>query len=193
MIQRTKILEKLTNKRLKDYSFTIGFFLVFSFFIIFLIRPNLITAFNLQKELDQLHTVDQGYENAILHIIELQNFIEANRDNFYLLDDAFPSTAQANKLIQDVTNDASQSGLIISKADIGQLNLKEDKGSNNRKQYVLSLEINGPFDSIDKFITTLSAQRRIKNIKNLSIERDVGVSSTSGQLKMNVEVVTYYL
>ena len=60
-MDRKKILELLKQKQVQDYTFSIAFFLVFSFFVIFAIRPNLITAFSLQKELEELKLLMEKY------------------------------------------------------------------------------------------------------------------------------------
>lgn len=192
-MNRNAIIEKLTSKRVKDYSFTIIFFIVFSFFIIFAIRPNLTTVFSLQKQLKELRALDASYENVIIHIVDLQSLLETNRDNMYLLDEALPGSPQVNKVIDDLKRSASESGVLIRKIDIGEVNLKEDEKKKDIKGFTLSLETNSNFVEVKSFIDQFMNQRRLKMVRNLSIIKDTKDGTGSASLKIKMDISGYYL
>ncbi|MEN9327568.1 MAG: hypothetical protein RI947_376 [Candidatus Parcubacteria bacterium] len=198
-MNRSKIVDNLTNKRVKDYSFTIAFFLIFSFFILFAIRPNLVTVFSLQKELNDLRVLDNNYENAILNIVQLQSMVEANRNNLFLLDQSLPQIPQVNKVIDDLNKAASDSGVLIKKVDIGEVNLKVDKSSRDTKTFAVDIETESDFTQVRRFIDVFMSQRRLKTMTNLSIIKEVGGfgdsfgSSESAILKIKLEVDGHYL
>jgi Tfp pilus assembly protein PilO len=192
-MNRNAIIEKLTSKRVKDYSFTIIFFIVFSFFIIFAIRPNLTTVFSLQKQLKELRALDASYENVIIHIVDLQSLLETNRDNMYLLDEALPGSPQVNKVIDDLKRSASESGVPIRKIDIGEVNLKEDEKKKDIKGFTLSLETNSNFVEVKSFIDLFMNQRRLKMVRNLSIIKDTKDGTGSASLKIKMDISGYYL
>lgn len=198
-MNRSKLAESLTNKRVKDYSFTIAFFFIFSFFILFAIRPNLVTVFSLQKQLGDLQLLDSNYENAILRIVQLQSMIESNRNNLFLLDQALPQTPQVNKVVDDLNNSASSSGVLIKKIDIGEVNLRVDKSKQEVKSFAVNIETTSDFDRVRQFIDMFLHQRRLKTMKNLSIIKEspdnslFGVSSSAATLKIKLEVDGFYL
>src|SRR5215207_9426051 len=97
----------LQDQKVKNYSFSIGFFIVFSIFLYFAIRPNLITAFNLQKELQDLKLKNREYEEKILQIVNYQTTIEENRDRFVLLEEAIPPSPNVVKVVEDIKKSAS--------------------------------------------------------------------------------------
>lgn len=194
-MDRSFLINRINNKRVKDYSFTIGFFVVFSFFVIFAIRPNLTTAFNLEKELAQLREVDKNYEDAIIQIVSLQSIMEQNRDKFYLLDDAIPARPRVNKVIDDVSISASQAGVTIKKMNVSEVSLKENQTKNDKQSFRIAVDMADDFGKAESFIETLLSQRRLKTVHNISIKKDdltVG-SSSSAVLKIQMEIDGYYL
>src|SRR3990167_863968 len=59
------ILEQKKFSEMVDYFFVIFFLLIFSVFIIFAIKPSLITAYSLKKEEIDLTKIDKVYEEKI--------------------------------------------------------------------------------------------------------------------------------
>ena len=192
-MDKNELLDKLVNKKVKDYTFTIAFFIVFSFFIVFAIRPNLSSVVTLNEQLTQLNTLDQQYESTITKIINLQTLIEQNRENFYLLDDALPSTPQVNKVIDDIKRNASESGMAIDKMEVQEISLKEDASKNKMKTLSVLMESSASFENIKQFIDTLIKQRRLKNIQSLNLIKESSESSESSKLKIKLEIGGFYL
>lgn len=192
-MNKNDLLEKLTNKKIKEYGFTIAFFLIFSFFIVLAIRPNLASVISLNEQLQQLQGLDVHYEDSITKIINLQSLIEQNREDFYLLDESLPSTPQVNKIIDDIKKNSSESGLLIDKIVVDEVSLKEDASKNKMKLFTVNMETSSKFENIKQFIDTLFAQRRLKTIQNLTLERDALSGSGSATLKIKLEISGYYL
>ncbi len=192
-MNKNDLLENLRNQKVKEYGFTISFFLIFSFFVVFAIRPNLTSVISLNEQLTQLRGLDVQYENSITKIITLQSLIEQNRENFYLLDESLPSTPQVNKVIDDIKKNASESGLVIDKIVVDEVSLKGDTGKKKMRSFSVDLETTSEFENIKKFVSNLFLQRRLKSIQDLTLERDVAVSSGSAPLKIKLEIGGYYL
>ena len=85
----------------------------------------MVNVFSLQEELGKLQIMDTGYENVIKKIINIQTFLETNRSDLYLLDQAVSSTPQINKLVQDIEVAASASGIIVTQINISKIDLKD--------------------------------------------------------------------
>ncbi len=188
---KNELAQKITAKRIKDYTYVVVFFLIFSFFIVFAIRPNLETAFSLQKQLAELNKLNDNYEQAIIHIINVQTVFEKYRKEIPLLSEALPSNPQVNKVVDDLHGAASSSGLLLKLVDINEVNLKEIEEKKLR-QFKVSLQTESDFDTVKKFFTELINQRRLKTIDNLIITQQ-GESSSSGQLKIEFDLAGYYL
>jgi len=137
---KSELAQKVLTRRIKDYSYAVVFFLIFSFFIFFAIRPNIATALTLKKELAELKTVNENYEQAIRHIITVQTVLEKHRSEYHLLSDALPATPQVNKIVEDLYTVSSSSGLLFQDLNIGEVNLKRLR----KKSYESFLSISKP-------------------------------------------------
>lgn len=191
-MNKPDIIEHVFEKRIQNYTFGIVFFLIFSFFVIFAIRPNLLALVTLQEQLTQLRSIEKKYEDAITQIISLQTLVEQNRDNFYLLDESLPNLPKVNKIIDDIKKNASESGITVAKIDVSNISLKENKTLNQTKTFEVNIEGDADFAQAKQFIDTLIKQRRLKTIKNLGIIKE-GVSSESATLTIQLEIDGYYL
>lgn len=186
-------LEQLISRKAKDYTFTILFFIIFSFFTLFVIRPNIVTVFGLQKELTDLQILDKDYEAAIVDIVSLQSVLEKNRDRFPMLREALPYTPQVNQVIDDIRNVASESGIDTEKIDINQISLKESENKSSTKAYNVNIETRSDFPSAFAFVDGLTRQRRLKTLKNIKIYKEGSNGTGSAVLRVILEVEGYYL
>lgn len=192
-MNKKDIINQLASQKVKDYTFTIVFFLIFSFFIMFAIRPNLMAVITLREEINQLRALNQQYEENISKIIDLQTVIEQNRENFIFLSEALPETPQVNKVIDDIKKSASDAALPIDKISVNDVSLKADKNRNKTKMFTVNIETISNFDNAKQFIDNLFNQRRLKTIKKLSMIKQESESSESARLKITLDIDGYYL
>lgn len=186
------ILEQLKSKKVKDYTFISLFFLIFSIFIVFAIRPSLITAIALNQQREDLQKLDAKYENVVSNIVSNQSTLENIRDELYLINDSLPSGALINKLISDIESEGRTDSINFVKVDVGEVNLVQ-KTTDESQSVVINIEATSSFENLLKFVQGLSNQRRLKLIKQLSISRDNDQSSESAQLKVLMQIEGYYL
>lgn len=185
--------KQLTSSKIKDYSYSIIFFLTFSFFVFFVIRPNLVNVFSLQEELGKLHLLDIGYENVIKKIINIQTFLETNRSDLYLLDQAISSTPQVNKIVQDIEKAATNSGVIVNQIDISKINLKQGGKPTKKNSLIVNMSVRTDFEDMQLFIANLLIQRRLKTLKRMVIDKDDRTGTASASLDIKFELEGYYL
>lgn len=192
-MDKKNLKKTLITKKTKDYTYGIIFFLTFSFFVFFVIRPNLVNVFSLQEELGKLRLLDTGYENVIKKIITIQTFLETNRSDLYLLDEAISSSPQINKIVYDIQASASDSGIIVHQIDINKVDLKE-KGERTEKNILLvSMATRTSFAEANTFVSSLMSQRRLKNMKHITIDRDTKYGTESATLDIKIEIEGFYL
>lgn len=181
------------GKKIKDYTYTILFFLIFSFFLLVVIKPNLEIVFNLQKEREKLIALATSYSLVIEKIVAMQVMLETTRKDIFVLDQALPVKPEINKIIDDINNIASLSGLIIKNFSVSQINLKENQKSVGRQDLILDLDLDSDFNGAKTFFEELHKQRRLKIINNISINKDSKSGTIGGQLKIKMSVKTFYL
>jgi len=131
-MDKKALLQLLNKKEVHKYGFTIAFFIIFSFFLVFAIRPNLVTAFTLQKELQDLKIKNKKSEAVILQVVSYQSTLEEYRDKLPLLDQAVPSSPTVAQVVDEVKKSASDSGLLANTISVQQIHLK--KGSSTKNQ-----------------------------------------------------------
>lgn len=190
---KLSISKKIFTKKTADYTFTILFFLIFSLFIFFAIKPSLTTAAELKREELDLKRIDTQYENKIVNIASVQSLMEEHRDELPLLTDAISDHPQVNKMIDDIKKMSDQTSFTIKKAGVGEVNLLDTK---NKKLQTLHLTIEGSsdFDTLLKFIQALSNQRRLKTVQKMVITKDQSPQASAGaQLNVIMDIEAYYL
>jgi Tfp pilus assembly protein PilO len=185
------INKNIFNKKMTDYTYLVMFFLFFSFSILFIIRPTLVTLFSLKKELFDLENVNKIYDDKIINFSQLQQYLETNRDKLIYLKEAVPDKPNLNKIIDDLYKSASISGLTFKRMSAPEVNLKEEK----EKKYntvVFNIETVSDFNQMMVFLENLSNQRRLKSIQKLLVSRNQE-GSPSAQLKVEMKIEVGYL
>lgn len=186
-------VKKLFDNKAKDYTYTIAFFIIFSFFIFAVIRPNLITVFEINAKIKQLSGVDKIYGEQIDKIVGVQSEFESNRDDLYLLTEAIPPQPEVNKVLFDTNVSSDGSKLISERIIMSDINLKDKGSANKLKSFIINMSLLGSFEDTLELIKKIYTQRRLKMIPELEINRRVGDASESATLKIRLEVEGYYL
>ena len=185
------LIALLSDKKRKDYTFTTLFFVIFSIFIFFAIKPSLSTALNLSKQETELLTIDSKYEQLIGQIVQIQTALEEVRDRLYLIDEAMPAQPYLNVIMSDIKKAASKNNVVVRTMNVEKINLVESKQDTFRS-LVVSVELGSSFDDYIKFERDLIQQRRLKNITSVTIDRDAE-STESATLQISAVIEGYYL
>ena len=194
MINKSKLLNTLLQKKTRDYSYTVLFFLLFSFFIFFAIKPSLNTAFSLKKKLADLQRIDKAYEAEIIKVVDLQKKLEAVRDDLYLLEDAVPKKSTVNIIIDDIKQLGEKDKVTINQIDISEVNIKGEPTEGKPVAITISMDLDAKYEDFSNFINDIHNQRRIKLIQNFDISSSQNeAASGSANLKLSMQVDSYYL
>lgn len=193
MIDKEALLKNLSKRKTKDYTYVITFFLVFSFFIIFAIRPSINTAMFLRKNIEEMKKADTVYDKEINKIIKLQKQLESIRDDLYLLSDAIPETSKTIDIINNLKDAVVSNNLDLMNMDMSEVYLKEKTSDKKTKKLSINMAIHGDFKGLLSFINTIGNQRRLKVINSVVIDRESAVSSGSANIKVNLNLEGYYL
>ncbi len=185
--------KKIFTKKTIDYTYTILFLIIFSFFIFFVIRPNLLSIFQANKKIDDLVRDDTFLEKQIQNLVSIQSSLEVNRDNLSVLGEAISKMPQVNKLLEDLNSSIKNNNLVIDKLTIVDINLKKSQKEDTLKSVVFNVILKGSFDDFVKLTKDLYSQRRIKMVQSAVIGRDTKESSTSGLLNIEMNIEGYYL
>lgn len=186
------IKEQLFNKKTKDYTNLTFFFLIFSIFAFFVIRPSLTTAFSLQTTEKKLKETETQYEGIVSRIPGIQSALEELRPDHHLITEALPLTPQLNSILQDVRAGGSRTGLIINKMTVNDVDLV-GRPKPALKSMLVEIETETTYDNFIAFQHEIHNQRRLKKVKNFEIIKESEVATESGVLKIKMHVEGYFL
>ena len=192
-MDKDKLLQLLNNKEVRKYGFDIAFFVMFSFFLIFAIRPNLITAFSLQKELQDLKIQNKESEAVILQVVNYQSTLEEYRDKMPLLDQAVPSTPTIAQVVDEIRKSASDSGILLDAISVESIDLKGEQESEVQTQqsgpinsFTVSMNGSVSINGANVFLDKLMNQRRLKKIDSINLTQEQNGSTS-------IVIIIYYL
>lgn len=193
-MEKNKILSFVRGDRVKDYSYVIAFFLIFSFFIAVLIKPNVVEIFSSFERIRQMQIVDAFYEKEIGKSLVLQQSMEAIASKTYLLDEAIATRPRVNKLLDDLKSSFDKNNVRVDSLSINDINLKDSSEKKKTKVVQVTFSITGDFPRISGFVSDITRQRRLKVIKNLEINKfQDKISTQAGTLKATMIIEGYYL
>jgi Tfp pilus assembly protein PilO len=185
------VIAEIGKEKTKYYTSLAFFLIIFSVFVVFAIRPALTTAFAIKENLVTLTALDLQYEKVISYVSTTQANLERLSAKLDVLPQAVPSKPSINRLIADIEDSASQSGVILSKIAGGNVDLVGKKGALNAA--VITVESTASLKNLRLFQKSLFNQRRLKAIKKLDIVKEDSNSTTEGELKILMEITGYYL
>ena len=193
-MDKKSVIKQLFRGKTKDYSYTVAFFLIFSFFVFYVIRPNLITVFEIKAKIKQLKEIDKKFADQIEKIIEVQAEFEGSRDDLDLLQEAISRQPEVNKVLSDLNVSSGESKMVAERIVVSDINLKDKGTAKKIKTFIINMNLAGTFDDTTAFITRIYNQRRLKHIPLLEISRQSNLSTQSATLlKIKLEVEGYYL
>lgn len=191
-MKKTEVVKKVVNRaELKDYTYAILFFLVSSFFALFVIKPVLSIAVSLNREKDDLARIDVVYEKNVLKIIDLQYSLEKIRDRMGVIDAALPNGPKIKNIVEDINKAAIEQGVNVTELTVAPVNLKSASGKLNTVS--LNITVESDFQKANNFIKGLLDQRRIKSLESLKIIKQSDPATSNSYLQIQMVVNTYYL
>ena len=204
MIDKTLLVGKITgSKEVKDYTYTILFLLISSFFAVFVIKPVLSIAVSLNKEAKELRSINTVFEKNINTVVTLQNQLQEIRSQAYLVDIAVPKDPLIQSLIEDIRTSAISEGIVVKTIEVTQPELEKDgvvapatpgvtTSSLTAKPVAMKLVIQSDFDQAVRFIKTILNQRRLKTISKIALDKSESETGIN-YLTINLEVEGYHL
>ncbi len=192
-INLKKIIRTLGDKKVRDYIYISIFFILFSIFILFAIKPALTTAFSLKKEEEELKEKNLTYQKAISDANNNLYVLEDVRDKLYLIDESISNSPQINKVVDDIENASIDSSLFLKNIFVSEKIDYIDLKKTDFKEVRVNLESQGSFTDVLNMVKVINAQRRLKLIDNIEFFNQTEISTNSGSLDIKSEIIGFYL
>ncbi len=176
----------------KDYVYLILFFFMSTFFVYFIIYPNLKQLILAGIKLDELKEINKQSDLAINKIITIQANIEKLRNDFDFFDRLIFKKPAINKFLSDVESSLLANNLKLSKLYINDIDLISKNNQEVPILITLKGEVTGSFKDFYRFIKEVHQQTRLKEFELFEIERE-NESTDASSLKIKFELKTNYL
>jgi len=187
---RKGIKPVLKNTKTASY-FTITLTLFsLSFFGLFAIRPTLLTAVSLIKEVNDLNKLSIDYENKIGNFITAQSEYEKIRNSISLIDKALPQYSEFPAFVKIMENLAVKNSFIINQfqIDAAPISLSPDKDKLNQFNFIM-VGI-GSYPNMRQYLEDVVNSLRLVSIDSLDFSSEGG--TVAGILRVSVKGKSYY-
>lgn len=176
----------------KNYPYLILFLLISTFFIYFIIRPNLKQLIMAKKRLDELSRIKNESDLAINKLITIQSNIERLRNDFSFFDELIFQKPEINNFLFDVESVLVKNNLTLNKLSINDVDLISKNNRETPNFIVVKGEVAGNFIDFYNSIKEIHKQSRLKEFDNFKISRK-NQSTDSSRLIIEFELKTNYL
>ena len=191
----TDIIKKIQDKPIvKDYTYATLFFLISSFFALYVIKPVLTIAFSLEREAMDLKETNSVYEKSLLGIIETQSKLEFLRNRIFVVNDALPEgVPRVRDFLSEMQRTAQEEGITVRAMALS--GYEVTKQDDKLHKITLGMDIVSDFNTTQKLISNISRHRRVKTINNLKITKiNSEVENAGGAtLHIQMDIESYFL
>lgn len=175
------------HEKIQTYATLILTLIAISFFGIFAITPTLSTIFQLRKSLDDSKYIDTQLQTKITHLSKLQESYASISQEFPLIYAAIPQTPSTTKLIGQIRQVASDTGVSLRDVSIQSIYVARSEAAKSVLQpFIINLSARGNDENLQKFATLLTDFDRILTISFITLtvpqEKDVTYHQLTLQL-----------
>ena len=161
-----------------------------SFFGLFAIRPTLITAVSLLKEVNDLRNLSQDFENKISNIISAQSEYEKIRNSITLVDKALPENSDLPKFARSMERMSIKNEITLNQLQIDSAPVSLSKNAGNLNNFNFIMIAVGQYEKLNAFLDDVVNNIRIINISSLDFSPEGGTES--GIMRMSIKGKVYY-
>jgi len=181
---RIKPLYEYLKKQQENYRFVrtveiSATFVLISFFLIFAIRPTVLTISSLWGDIQSKQLLKKQLEVKIDNIVKAQDLFSQVQERYQVVDSSLPDRPGFSEVAQQIQQTGANSGLDINSFDYNIQNDSQKSSSPNLKSYQVPVNLNGSFSAVAKLISDLLQNRRLIDISSISIGLSLPPASAS--------------
>ncbi|KUK79451.1 MAG: hypothetical protein XD95_0374 [Microgenomates bacterium 39_7] len=162
------------RKKSQKWAPTVATLFLTTFFIIFAIRPTVITIFELLAEIKAREELNQKLGTKIDQIFAAQTLYNQIYDRLYLLDQALPTNPDFAHFSQTLEGNRLETNLALKTLNYSSIVLTEktDRGPAKENQnFIFSSDLAGGYPNLKNLLDNIFHQRRIVYIDSLKISQ----------------------
>ncbi len=176
-----------------------------SFFIVFAIRPTVITITSLLSDINAQREVQTKLDQKISDLSKARQVWTQEQTRLQLIDDALPTQPVPDLYLRQIEGLSSAHGVSLSSYAIEQTTLygakqkivqelesqNTDKDTASVARTRIAFTVSGQFNNLTGFMTDLDSMRKVIQVENLTLSSDSN-NKTSGVLMLKVTGYTPY-
>jgi len=179
------------SKKTRVYTGIILSIVTIIFFVIFAIKPTLITITQLFKQRKDQQTVADVLAKKITNLSQAQNEYLSIEPDLPIIDQSLPQEPQATLLVKQIETLARQSNVNISRLRLSEVPLEQIGLPKTEKQpLVFNFSAFGDYANLKNFLTSLFNLRRIVSVESFSFQKGIGENVN---LSLNLTAQAWFL
>jgi len=179
------------SKKARVYTGIILSLVTIIFFVIFAIKPTLVTITQLFKQRKDQRIVADVLEKKITNLSQAQNEYLSIEPDLPIIDQALPQEPQATLLVKQIETLAHQSNVTISRLRLSEVHLEQTGLPKTEKQpLAFNFSAFGDYANLKIFLTSLFNLRRIVLVESFSFQKGIGENVN---LSLNLTAKAWFL
>jgi Tfp pilus assembly protein PilO len=159
----------LRKKKARAYTGFVLTLFTICFFVLFALRPTLLTIAGLLKTIEDQKTVSQTLQSKINNISKAQNDYNSISTKLGLLDEALPKVALEDYFSEEIEVAANQAGITLKNVSYDPINLWGFPTTDGNLNFAISVD--GKYDNLKQFIGGMLGLRRIIKIESFGFTK----------------------
>lgn len=159
------------KKKVRVYTEIVLSLFTITFFIVFAIRPTLVTIAGLVKTIKDQRLVNQKLEEKVQILGPAQQKYLLIEPELKFVDQALPKTPQLSLLVKQLEALSQASNVNLKTVQFKQVVLKNQNTSSKHEAIGFSLMAQGNYQDLKKFLEKLYLLRRIVALKGFSFKK----------------------
>ncbi len=172
-----------------------------SIFVVFALRPTILSIVNLKKTISESKKVLQQLETKVNFLQKASSQLETLRPFLPNINSGIPNQgAQYSPITLAIEELAFQNGVIVESESLGPTLLYSRilspfNPSKNQKVVDLSfsMRVSGTYTAVTNFLNMLMQMERIILVDNVTIAKQAGTKSSTASVTMNIGGLAFYL
>ncbi|MBP9670417.1 type 4a pilus biogenesis protein PilO [Candidatus Woesebacteria bacterium] len=172
-----------------------------SVFVVFALRPTILSIVNLKKTISESKKVLQQLETKVNFLQKASNQLETLRPVIPNINNSIPNNgAMYSPITLAIDELAYQVGVIVESESLGPTLLYSrilSPFTPNKNQKVVelsfSLRVSGGYSEVTDFLNMMMKMERIVLVDNVTIAKQAGAKNSTASVTMNVSGLAFYL
>lgn len=183
------------QKKVRVYTGTVLSIFTIAFFLLFAIKPAVVTIAGLVKKINDQKLVSEKLEKKVQALTQARKNYLAIQADLNLVEQALPTKPEISYFLKELEALTRQAGITLNTAQFGQIDLKEKKAITQKtpKEIGFNLTTSADYQKLKNFLQILGSLRRTVLINAFGFTTSKKEEGEAKPLGLAVQANVYYL